>query len=84
MRKVTPVEKKVDPRMQLMQSITLGKQALLKTTERPPRVVSTRIPEVKQNEAVAAILANRAMIAGSDSESDSDDSDSDFTDDDYG
>jgi hypothetical protein len=37
----------------------------------------------QQNEAVAAILANRSKIAGSDSESDSD-SDSDYTDDDYG
>lgn len=37
----------------------------------------------QQNAAVAAILANRSKIAGSDSES-SDDSDSDFTDDDYG
>lgn len=35
-----------------------------------------------QNEAIAAILANRSKIAGSDSESDSD-SDSDFSDDDY-
>jgi len=38
---------------------------------------------VKQNEAVAAILANRSKIAGSDSESSDDDSDSEFTDDDY-
>lgn len=37
---------------------------------------------LQQNEAVAAILANRSKIAGSDSES-SDDSDSDYTDDDY-
>ncbi len=36
----------------------------------------------QQNEAVAAILANRSKIAGSDTES-SDDSDSDYTDDDY-
>lgn len=37
---------------------------------------------VQQNEAVAAILANRSKIAGSDTES-SDGSDSDYTDDDY-
>jgi len=35
----------------------------------------------QQNKAIAAILANRAKIAGSDS--DSDDSDSEFTDDMY-
>ena len=40
------------------------------------------VVNLQQNEAVAAILANRSKIAGSDSES-SDGSDSDFTDDDY-
>lgn len=42
---------------------------------------ASKLRNVKQNEAVAAILANRNMIAGSDS--DDSDYDSEFTDDDY-
>eukprot|EP01039_Chlorochromonas_danica_P001034 gene1034-1122_t len=62
----------------LLDSIRMGKVALRSTAEIPP---PPKV-QVKQNEAIAAILANRSKIAGSDSESS--DSDDDYTDDDYG
>lgn len=56
---------------------------VLCTTQNSFTIYLTIFISTQQNEAVAAILANRSKIAGSDSESDSDDSDSDYTDDGY-
>lgn len=76
LKKAEPVKPKIDVRSAMLSAIKIGAVELkaVEKVEKPK--------ESEQNVAIAAILANRSKIAGSDSESS--DSDSNFSDDDYG
>eukprot|EP01038_Epipyxis_sp_PR26KG_P008309 gene8309-11241_t len=68
----------IDVRTNMLNAIKSGGVTLKNVEDNSAGQKAVAVP---QNTAIAAILANRSKIAGSDSESDG--SDSDFTDDDY-